>query len=185
MDERDKQCPTCKRDDFKNVRGMRQHHAKTHGKSISYEWLNCTSCGKDLKKESMRDTSGNNFCNDSCRGSYYSGENHPLYNKVTVECDWCGDDKEVVKSVAENEQKNFCNREECKREWMKTWDGSSHPAYEGIVKVNCDYCGTTFEEYTYELNRKKHCFCKDDCRNDWKSGFFTSEGNPNWKGWKR
>lgn len=60
----DKECPTCGRDDFKNVRGMKVHHSRTHNESIAGEKRVCEFCGKTYRKMYVSGTS--KYCSREC-----------------------------------------------------------------------------------------------------------------------
>lgn len=83
------------------------------GKYVAeYAQKECAYCGETITRlESQFDESSENYFHESeCQDRYHEehggGESHPLYNRVTVECSWCGEEKKEKPSVAE-EQENF------------------------------------------------------------------------------
>lgn len=77
------ECPTCGRDDFANLKGMRKHHIMVHGESIAYTAVECHECGEVFEKKKC-DIVGKTFCSNDCHTSYLrrttpSGEEHPDY----------------------------------------------------------------------------------------------------------
>lgn len=49
-------CPTCGREDFKNERGMKQHHARIHGESLNTTTRQCGVCEGDYRVRKDKDS---------------------------------------------------------------------------------------------------------------------------------
>lgn len=126
------ECPTCGRIDFTSKRGMRMHHARTHGESLSYTILNCEYCNAEYQYLSCN-TDKSRFCSQDCLHEWQSqnvvGENHHQYSKVECECEICGEVVKRKKSHAEGN--NFCSME-CHREYQSIHQvGKNHHHYAG------------------------------------------------------
>lgn len=135
-------CPTCG-DSFDTTSGMKIHHARSHGESISGKLVTCDSCGDEFrrKKSHIRD---NNFCSKSCESDWKSsnmiGKSNPSYNggMVLVNCSHCSSDLKRKQSVVEKQNNFFCDQN-CQGQWRSdnlsgenSWaykDGSSLDNY--------------------------------------------------------
>lgn len=88
----------------------------------------------------------NHFCNTTCKGKWQSenccGENSFRYRggfrPVEVECEWCGEPREVKRSYAETTDSIFCKPKkdetfsECHMSWLsKHFSGKNHPRWSG------------------------------------------------------
>lgn len=127
-------CPTCG-DEFSSEYGVKQHHAKTHGESIAGEPVDCDNCDKTVrKKKDTIEKWENLFCSDECRFEYTRGENHPDYDRVDVECDWCGEDAEKYpRTIRKDHENTFCDMK-CRNEYYRNGGiptGEDHPSWKG------------------------------------------------------
>lgn len=114
-------CPTCGKV-FSSNGGMKAHHARKHGESISGLLVVCDWCG-DLfrKKRSATERYDNIYCSMACRdksrSNHYRGEKHHNWKggKEELTCEYCGE-KYRVKS-AEASRSRFCG-EDCLHKWQ-------------------------------------------------------------------
>lgn len=96
--------------------------------------------------------------------------------KDTVECDYCGKEKEKYISQINQDGNNFCNSE-CQGDYMsENQNGKNHPNWKKNKGIICETCGDkTYSDYA------KH-FCSRECYGEWKSKNVVGENHPNWKG---
>ena len=82
----------------------------------AYEQRLCEVCGAEFecaKKSTQR------FCSTVCQKKWQTtrvGESNPRYCRLSVQCDWCGEELVVKRYKALGSQKNFCNAS-CRRLW--------------------------------------------------------------------
>lgn len=127
-------CPTCGRDDFTSNRGMRMHHARKHGESLSTVTVTCLYCGNELERQRCV-VGERNFCDQDCLHVWQSenrvGENHHQYNRVEVECEICGKFIKKKPSQIRTYDHSFCSIG-CHREYQSIHQvGENHHNYEG------------------------------------------------------
>jgi len=81
--------------------------------------VECTACGEDIQKAKWdRERYNKHYCSD-CWGNV----------TVEVECEWCGETKDVWPSWEEDAR--FCDND-CRAEWMKhEMVGENHPRWRG------------------------------------------------------
>lgn len=104
-----------------------------------------------------------------------------MSGKVTVECVWCGETKEVWPS--RERDRNFCDTE-CQGAWRsENLTGDDHWGWEGgKITVECDWCGQTKETWPSKADAYDQQFCSDDCHSAWTSEHRTGQNHPRWKG---
>lgn len=132
-------CPECKRNDFKTDGGMKIHYYHKHGGSIAKKESECRLCGK--KFDYYPSEKPGKYCS-SCvdtdeyyeifkdnLGYYAEGEEHPVYDRIPVKCDYCGKEDKITPSEERGKDYHFCNRK-CYGRWRsKNMTGSSNPNY--------------------------------------------------------
>jgi len=171
-----RECPTCGRDDFKSEKGLKQHHGRTHGESLSRVALECEWCGDEYTKLPSKATNSR-FCSNDCKLDAFHEQRRGSGNMEQIECDFCGESLErYPNKVSEN---NFCDRD-CKDLWMK---GENHPQWKGgKVEVECCVCGAGKEVFKAQQRKSDRHFCSDDCHYQWVSENHRGEDHGNWKG---
>jgi len=127
-------CPTCG-DKFSSEYGVKQHHAKSHGESISGVTVDCDNCGTTVRKQPSRvEKFDTHFCGDECRFEYKRGENHHDFQRIEVSCSNCGDSVEKhPRTIERGQDLYFCNYE-CRDEYYRNsnmFDGEKNPSWEG------------------------------------------------------
>jgi len=156
------ECPTCEKE-LSTEHGLKQHHAKVHGKSIAGVEVECDWCGEGHTKRPSHVTE-RNFCSSECSSEYQSslrskmwqGEGHPQWQKRD-DCAWCGD--ELHRSDI-----RFCSQE-CANTWQSSeWDsprGPDHWNWEGgPVEYGSDW--NEVREEIVERDREcQKCGCED------------------------
>lgn len=91
----------------------------------------CDYCSQSFEVTKNRDK---RFCSQTCYHSWNketgarAGENNPQYKeKLTLECDWCGEDYKVHPVHSGS---NFCSLE-CHNDHKRSITGSDHPLHKG------------------------------------------------------
>jgi hypothetical protein len=173
------ECPTCG-DEFKSKRGVKQHHAIIHNKSLSKISKVCDICDSEFKVFECRENA--QYCSNECRAIGISGQNNPTYNQVELECNFCEKLYTVIQSN-ENESK-FCSRE-CQHNWQsENWRGENSPSWNGgIVELECSECGNLFNVAKNKVNERYTCSRR--CAGERFSENYNGEDHPAWSGGSR
>jgi len=106
----DVECPTCGRDDFETERGMKYHHTRKHGESLSRVSFSCDCCGEEFERNQseVNDSSEYHYCSLDCKhehGEYaLSGKNHPSYGLSDGAPEELGDRGWLVEEYVEKER---------------------------------------------------------------------------------
>lgn len=149
--------------------------------------ISCDYCGEDFnKKPSLIEKTDNDFCSNECRGQWNSenrsGENHPQYNRISVNCTNCGDEKEVTPSHHEKVENHFCDPD-CQAEYEDRSE-ENNPSWKGGKEtVNCTYCSKEFKVYQWRYEEEKDFFCDVNCRGSWATESFSGKSHPLWEGY--
>lgn len=170
------ECPTCGKDDFSTVSGMKNHHRIVHGEKLPPgKAVECAWCGETIRREPWQiEKYDHQFCDESeCyakfRAENFAGEDSPSWKggPVTLTCEWCDNDYE--KARAQAERSRYCSRE-CKGEAIADdvglgdynhGTGEDHPSWQGgPAALTCEWCGDDFHDYREDRAR----FCSRTCR---------------------
>jgi hypothetical protein len=146
MDIEGRECPTCGKV-CKSRRGVKQHHAKSHGEEIGVDTVerDCANCGDVVETTVYNaEKSEISFCGKTCESEYKTGSSKPSsWDVVRLTCDECGD---IISKQPRNvnESNNFCDME-CYGEWRKgKKTGEDNPTWNGGFRM--DYSGETWRE---------------------------------------
>lgn len=181
------ECPSCERS-FDTYRGVKVHHSRSHGESISGEPVECTYCGTEKRvQRSKAEQQKFFFCDKECEGAYYA-ENHtgsdaPAWKggKITTECANCGVEFDLIRAKYEYYEQHYCSSE-CMGEHYETrWKGENNPQYDRRV-VECEHCGGDVVRKPAQLEYRNRHFCDRECWGEWVSRNFVGEDAPNWRG---
>lgn len=179
-------CPTCGRSDFASERGMKIHHTKSHGESLSIIYKNCEYCDNKFSLHSSRSDEAR-FCSNECMGKWNSenriGENHQKWKpKHEKECEYCNSKFEVHECNVDTSR--FCSNE-CHGNWnSENRVGEKHPNWEGGLtqtKFECGWCEETFQDNPSYRDEEER-FCSRECRQKWMAEEFRGEDHWSWKG---
>ena len=120
--------------DFSKDSKMKDRHrndckACNYNKAKSRHLLVCLKCGKEFTSECKKQK----FCSRKCRDKWHSenlnGENHPLYNRKEVLCEYCKKPIQLEKSRIKKCNHNFCSRK-CRDKWCsENIRGENHPLW--------------------------------------------------------
>jgi endogenous inhibitor of DNA gyrase (YacG/DUF329 family) len=130
----DTTCPTCGREDFKNLTAVKIHHTKSHGESIAGFEYDCSWCGDTVVRNTTEYKKA--FCSDSCRDSWqsdnWSGEDNPNFQnaKKDFKCKNCGD---IYTQYEWFEGRTkFCSTD-CLGDWRSNnWTGEDSPVWKEV-----------------------------------------------------
>lgn len=144
-------CPTCGRTDFKNRRGVENHHAIAHGESIGGVSVTCDTCGEETRKPpSEVERAESHYCSDECR---IEGVSATLRTREKYPCDYCGKPKELTPWRREWLDNHYCSRR-CFNEDRKH-----------RVMVECGWCAEEFEVPPSEKDMTT--YCSKECYTQW------------------
>jgi len=178
------ECDVCGRT-FDTQQGLNSHRGHKHPDSITVE-AECANCGDTVDiTERKSDDSERRFCDHECYGEWLSGDNHHNWNggKVTLECEFCGDEYERIPSEAEDS--NYCSKE-CmysdfpNRDFQHT--GEDHPMWNGGgVSKECVICG---EDYVVNegVEQERRKTCSIECSAELHSRTQNGQDHPQWRG---
>lgn len=140
---------------------------------------NCDFCGKEMSIAKYRfDSSIHHYCSNSCRANghsvYNSGENSPNYRKttyITIKCDQCKKDIQIMASQINRRNKHFCSIQ-CKNKWQsENVRGENHPNYNPLLTEQDRYKRREYSDY---WSFRKEVYERDDytcrCCGDKKGG---------------
>ncbi|UBF23364.1 HNH endonuclease [Haloarcula tailed virus 3] len=127
------ECPTCGRSDFSSEKGMKQHHARAHGESISGFTLVCDWCGDEYTRRKATLTGEYGYCSRSCRGAHKSHMNSTP-RQPEKRCQICGEAYNPRKY--RKEQSKTCSPE-CRGEWLsRNFSGQNSHFWRGGKSVS-------------------------------------------------
>jgi hypothetical protein len=152
-------CPTCKRDDFASLQGLKNHHAKAHD-AVLIDWTECEWCEQPIIDDPR--ASGGDYCSPEC--SQKASSEKLSCELVEVECRKCGNRKEIYPYRAPDDKK----LDSCSECWGERVDDV------------CETCGTHIEIRPYRKDQKH--FCSESCESEWQSERFSGETHPRWTG---
>lgn len=84
----------------------------------------------------------------------------------TVECAYCGREKEVQRHQYEKQGRFLCDNS-CQGEYLAETgetSGENNGRWKGKVTVECAYCGADLDVYPSRLEQKDNHLCDNDCR---------------------
>lgn len=162
------ECPTCDRS-FGTRSGLGVHYSAKHGMSIrEYESrqgeYECPSCDHA-------------FDNRHGVAAHHVRVHGDSLAWKTVECEWCGDERDVRRSVLRKGTNIFCRGYECRDAYhSENFSGQDNPNWKGRVTVECHSCGKNLTREQGRMERQNRHFCSDACETEWRKRYYT---NPN------
>ncbi len=130
-------CPTCGRGDFESAYKLRCHHAGAHGEALREE-RTCDNCGGSFEPARERPQQ---YCSPACATA-------ARRDRVTIECDHCGETFETIPSKKER-GKRFCSNA-CKTAGLRS-----------DVTNACEECGEEYEVKAWVADDSR--FCSASC----------------------
>ncbi|UIO98933.1 hypothetical protein Hbl1158_10340 [Halobaculum sp. CBA1158] len=132
-------CPECGRGNFETRKQMRCHHASVHGEALR-ETRSCDYCEAEFEPNRSR-KHPQQYCSPACA-------QQARRDRVTIECDTCGEAFETVPSERER-GKRYCS-EACKIEGIRS-----------DVTKTCEECGDEYEVKAWNAAGSR--FCSKSC----------------------
>ena len=105
--------------------------------NVSRNKYDCYWCDTGTVKmyPSERELRERVFCSEECRAEWLSdfnsGQNHPRYNKVTLECETCGDEFGRWPSQVQKYEHHFCSKECANKFHEGRFAGEDNAMWEG------------------------------------------------------
>lgn len=147
-------------------------HGQYNNKTLKRRWGNWNSV---LEAAGLTPTRHSEHWEDNQPEQF--GKN---YGSAEVECEYCGDSKEVRPSRLDYKEKFFCNFD-CLGKFRSQQTGEDARAWEGgKVEIQCEWCGDVDWVKPAEVEDSR--FCTQDCMIQWRSQHFTGENHPRYKG---
>lgn len=165
--------------------------------------VECDWCGEETyKRPSNLKNHNHKFCSRECHSEWRkenpkvydiphpSGEEHPRYNSIKLNCDECGKEFTRKKCEVEGKDNHFCSKE-CFHKWEKgknfsypkegTLSRSNNPNWKGgKVKLTCEQCGEKFKVIPAKKETSK--YCSKECYSEALKERVSGEGSYTWEG---
>jgi len=153
------ECPTCNRDDFKSVLGVKYHHSRSHNESLVTVTLECDGCGDSFQRPEYDVVDAENYyCSHQCRKNI--GEHS---------CPW-----------------NGCDYTSNSELGIKQHHKRTHGISLTKITVECDTCEKEFTRQRSVEGESEGTFCSQDCKYQHLSETLSEKrqgkGNPQWSG---
>lgn len=163
-------CPTCNKQ-LNTTQGMRQHHAKVHGKSLPNR--TCRDCGSEFYDPKAQRT----FC-DECNPN--GGRNNGNWRgaKEVTTCQRCGTEFEYYPSDKPGVYCLTCVEES--GEFL----GDPYVKEAERVTKPCEQCGVEMNVLQSEVDRGRGKFCSFDCLCEWLARDGRAERTDYGENWK-
>ena len=184
----DTTCPTCGRDDFSCVQGMRSHHTMVHGETLTLITIECSQCGVAYEaKEANAKRYSDHFCSNECMSGWMEGRPTGNY-KLGAEYR----DEEHLHKLYHDDGKSLTEiadeagvAPQTIHSWMIRLDIPRRSVEEGDghlqhskVEVTCSNCGTELTRVPSRMDRNERHFCSGSCHMEWRSKHWTGSDNP-------
>jgi len=114
-----------------------EHGVKTHvGRAHDRNTFTCDFCKDEFQRAPAKvREEQNTFCGEHCRDNYRTGDNNPNgTNRVSFECEYCGEINSKIKSKVKRGQENrYCNNSCQNKHWREEGiqSGEDNPMYGG------------------------------------------------------
>lgn len=107
------------------------------------------------------------------------GKDNPKYSRVSLHCDYCGKQIEVLQTDVRRSRFHYCS-DECRKS-----SNLHFPKQEPKrVQTTCANCGKLFETFPSKLKSRKNMYCSKECQNEHFKTLFAGENNPNFNNHK-
>lgn len=129
----------------------------------------CEWCGKiTYKTQTEYNGYKHHFCSNTCSSAYRSAQKNE-----TRYCEICG----KPFTCSKKSKQRFCSIV-CQGKWQSTQVGDLNPRTHKIM-YPCDNCGKVIPLIQGNLNRFKHHFCSNNCRQKWYAEVWSQDED--WK----
>lgn len=153
-DKLEDSCPTCG-EVFASERGVKLHHKRTHGETLTLASSECKQCGGEFEHQDNRSP---HTCSIECRDKWQTGENAANWKggKETVTCEWCGDEYTLNPNKADS--RRFCDKW-CAGKWRSEQQtGKDNPWWNG-GKVR--YYGPNWKRQRRKARKRDQYRCQE------------------------
>jgi len=145
-------CPTCGKVCSSDL-GVKQHHSRTHGESLTKQTKPCDHCGKEITVNDYEiKRQEHHFCDRDCSYSWQE-------NRVELECEICGESYEIIEFEADT---STCCSKECRIEKTRQITGNGRYNYK-TKEYACVECGDTVQRSPSMVYSEDRVFCGDKC----------------------
>ena len=177
-------CPICGKEFYGSHKNQTFCSNACKGKSNEKQIkFNCEICGKECSlAQCFYNDSKHHYCSKECKDKghslFYSGENHPLWNRKEVKCDYCGNT--FLRKQNEIGEHNFCSTKCMGKYRSENYVGENNPSWKQ-GNYYCDFCGKEFTlpQSILNNNNKTH-FCSKECFSLYRSENIRGESHPSW-----
>jgi hypothetical protein len=167
-------CPSCERS-FSSELGLKQHHARTHGKSLAVNEMQCDNCGQDITvSDHELDGQEHHFCDRQCCGEWQK-ERHER------ECEICG---QVYEIVPHQKEISSCCSKECRIEKTRRITGEDRYNFK-TESYECQQCGDSVERSPSMIYDKSRVFCDSRCFDEYRRNGYEQYYGHNWNQQRR
>lgn len=171
-----KKCRVCKHtkdyESFEKSKSCKDGYRGTCKKCRSYRKKIHKNACQTCQKKFSSNRKNTKYCSVKCAGI-------AKRSRVTVSCAQCGNSKEVVKSLANKNQRHYCNQR-CRTEHLKELMAEEgNPNYER-VSYRCGGCNDEIQAIPSKLQTQKYVFCSNECYRNNVGRHFTGAKNNNW-----
>lgn len=136
--------------------GVKQHHKRTHGESLSTVTAMCEFCGEEYERQ-QSNKGGGSYCSQEC----YKKDDR---ERVLVTCAECGSDVEKWPSEV-SDTENFCSRQ------CKGHHDRADP------NTQCSWCEAPIHKPQSKLENHEDVYCSSDCRDK----HMMTDKHPRWR----
>jgi DNA-directed RNA polymerase subunit RPC12/RpoP len=126
----------------------------------------CRECGREFESKRGLDS--------------HIGHMHPNAKRREIQCDYCGDTRQVLKCNSDPNTRDFCDGD-CRSAFMSDFmTGENNPSWDGgKTTIECEWCGDRFDVTPAAVERTQ--YCSKGCYGNAMSARKT-EQTPNYQG---
>jgi ribosomal protein S27E len=186
--DKDFSCSVCG-EEYDNQQALNSHKGHKHPDSTRVT-VECDHCGNEkVVTQSAANKQDNHFCDNSCKYQYRSeseewcGSNHHRYNRVVVNCDYCGNELERLPGRVERHDNMYCDVE-CQSKYRKQegmYEGEDNPVYNSTT-LECVQCGDEFTVPVSIADQGRKC-CSKECGYEYVSETYSGKNSWNYTGY--
>jgi len=150
--------------------GLKQHHSRTHGESLTENTKPCDYCGEEITvRDYELERQENHFCDRECSAAWQE-------KRVINTCDICDSEFEVIAS--RDDTAKYCSSE-CRVEATREITGDERYNYNSS-EYDCAECGTTVTRSPSMVYSEDRVFCSDRCFDEYRRNGYEQYYGRNW-----